>query len=344
MAAAALVTSFAIDTAVGAAADTLIGTTLAATLGSIGGAIVTGVIGGAAGGALSSAVEGGDPGMGALTGAVQGGVSEGIGAAVPTAGVTSEIQSAFPDLSAKTASSIGKGLVSGASKFAGGTAAGLVGGKKFGQALKSGAVSGIASGVASGVGDQLFGSNPSQAQTPTDNQPVGKLPPTPFSSFSTGQPVELGGVTTTLGQNAQPFNLSPTLAPDVSQFNPNLFTPSPSGADQLLNQGAQGALSRGISTGLNDVLSTGQSIGTGGGTASGGPAAGPTPTNSLNLPQVPTGVNTTNPSVSALAQALRTVPDLGYSPGGPVFGSQSTAKPKKVWNRASLRVMDEETP
>ena len=305
MPAAAIIVPLAVSAASTAATTALIGTTLAATLGVVGGAIVTGAIGGAIGGAITGGIEGGDIGMDVLTGAVSGAVSGGVGGEANTgySGISPEVAN-LTGLSPNAAQSVTKGLTG----FASGTAAGLVGGQKFGQALTGGAVSGIASGVASGVGNQIFGGD----QTPTG--PIERQP----------------------GEHI----------PSDNSFNDFTFpterTPSsaPSGTEQLINQGAQGALSRGISTGLNDLLSTGQpSVGA----VSASPSASQSQ-GSLNLPPAPTGINTTNPSVSALAQALRTVPDLGYSPGGPVFGSQSTAKPKKVWNRASLRVMDEETP
>lgn len=326
MPAAAIIVPLAVSAASTAATSLAIGTTLAATLGSIGGAIVTGAIGGAIGGAITGGIEGGDIGMDVLTGAVGGAVSGGVGGEANTgySGISPEVAN-ITGLSPNAAQSVTKGLTG----FSSGTAAGLAGGQKLGQALKSGAVSGIASGVASGVGNQIFGgdqiatqTNPSSAQLERAQNRFGALP---FFQENPNQPPPF---------NFQSFSFDPNL-PSPDQPNQSSF-----GGNQLLNQGAQGALSRGISTGLNDLLSTGQPSG---GAISAGPSERQ-PQGSLNLPPAPTGINTTNPSVSALAQALRTVPDLGYSPGGPVFGSQSTAKPKKVWNRASLRVMDEETP
>lgn len=90
--------------------------------------------------------------------------------------------------------------------------------------------------------------------------------------------------------------------------------------------------------------------GTGVGSTGGDAAATvPTATPGVNVatptaaPLTPLTNVSPTPSVSALAQALRTVPDLGYSPGGTVFGSESTDTPKPIWNKASLRVTDQGT-
>lgn len=316
MPAAAIIVPLAVSAASTAATSLAIGTTLAATLGSLGGAIVTGAIGGAIGGAITGGIEGGDIGMDVLTGAVQGAVSEGVGsqlAGSPTQGITGTIEN-VTGLAPKEAGSIATGLVKGASSLVGSTAGNLVGGQNFGNALKGGAVSGIASGVASGVGNEVFNQGSVANQL---GQPSGRTQMSPFE------------------QQMQPMGLNPNLVPNAPTTFPG-FDASPSFLEQKIQQGSTGALQQGIQTGLNDLVGPSPS--------GGGQSATPNFTNQPTFNPTPTDVTLGggSPSVAALAQALRTVPDLGYSPGGPVFGSDASKANRKVWNKASLRVTDDQ--
>lgn len=316
MPAAAIIVPLAVSAASTAATTALVGATLTATLGVVGGAIVTGVVGGAIGGAITGGIEGGNVGMDALTGAISGGVSGGVGAELggtPSAGISNTIQEAT-GASPGLAGDITTGLIKGAAGTAAGTAANLIGGQKFGQALKGGAVSGIASGVASGVGNEVFNQGSVANQL---GQPSGRTQMSPFE------------------QQMQPMGLNPNLVPNAPTTFPG-FDASPSFLEQKIQQGSTGALQQGIQTGLNDLVGPSPS--------GGGQSATPNFTNSPTFNPTPTDValGGGSPSVAALAQALRTVPDLGYSPGGPVFGSDASKANRKVWNKASLRVTDDQ--
>lgn len=323
MPAAAIIVPLAVSAASTAATSALIGATLAGTLGVVGGAIVTGAIGGAIGGAITAGIEGGDVGMDVLTGAVSGGVSGGVGAELggnPSEGISNAIQQstgASPELSRD----ITTGLIKGVSGTAAGTAANLIGGQKFGQALKGGAVSGIASGVASGVGNEVFGGNqPTTGATLGTQRP--SLEPNQLGTMGTLQNVPPG---------MDPIRFSPQFG-----YSPVQINAGGSFLNDQFKQGATGALQQGIQTGLNDLV---------GPSPSGvGQSATPNFTNSPTFNPTPTDValGGGSPSVAALAQALRTVPDLGYSPGGPVFGSDASKANRKVWNKASLRVTDDQ--
>lgn len=260
---------------------------------------------GVVGGAIVSGAVGGAIG-GAVTGAVTGS-DPGLGALTGAisggvgGGVGTQLGGVSPTETA---------AIKGAAGFGTGTLSGLAAGEKFGTALKGGAVSGISQGIASGVGAAL---SPDTSRTPMT-------------------PEE---------QQMEPLGLShgpnpPTTFPSVN--------PVPGFFDQKVNSGAQSALSTGIQSGLTDIFgSNTPSNFSPSSSPSSSPSVSPTQSQSqsnITPPSAPIASGT-NPSVDALAQALRTVADLGYSPGGPVFGSQSNAPQRKVWNKASLRVTDE---
>lgn len=257
-------------------------------------------------GAIISGAIGGAIG-GAITGAVEGG-DPGMGAL--TGAISGGAGGGVNVASEGTSPFVG-GLEKAAVGTGAGTLAGLATGEKFGQALKSGAVSGIASGIASGVGAAL--------------------------DQGANGPTERAGNERVFG-NEIPGGIS---APAISTPPPSGSSTSPTernGIDRQLSGAAQSALSYGIKSGLSDIF--GSNVPT---PSSPGQSTSP----SFNQASVttPNATNTTtpgnNPSINALTQALTTVGDLGYSPGGPVFGSQSNAPQRKVWNQASLRVTDD---
>lgn len=319
MPAVPIVAAVAIDAAATTAAATALTAITSATFAaSLAGGIIAGAVGGAAGGAISGAAFGGDPGMDALTGAISGGIGGGVGS--PESGVTQDIQSSLG-----VSPQIAQGLAQGGSSFAAGTLGGLATGQKFGQALKGGAVSGIGSGIASGLGSEFFGNQPPSDQTQVS---------IPGEQIITGS----GNI---LPQDiTPPPGFDPNRPVDFSNFNssfssPDIVNQSSSGQSRL-SGAAQSALSYGIKTGLNDLLGPSPSGGSQSTTANF--------TTSPTFNATPTDVTLGggSPSVAALAQALRTVPDLGYSPGGPVFGSDASKANRKVWNKASLRVTDDQ--
>lgn len=309
MPAAAIIAPIAIDAASTYATSALIGGIAASTFGVIGGAVVTGAVGGAVGGAIGAAVTGSDPGISALTGAISSGVGGGISAAVPTQGISNFIES-NTGISPTTAGSIAKGLTSTGAGFGAGTLAGLATGQNVGQALTSGAVSGIGSGLATGIGAET---------SPTTAQQLGQS--------DTSQQM------TPYEQQMQPLGLNPQYVPNAPTTFPSFNAPQ-GFLEQGLKSGTQSALSSGIQSGLSDLFGSNTPTSTSSGLA----------LPSFNQPSntnTPNANNPTSQGINALTQALTTVSDLGYSPGGPVFGSQSNATPRKVWNQASLRVTDD---
>lgn len=191
-----------------------------------------------------------------------------------------------------------------------GTLAGLASGENIGTALKGGAVSGLSSGIASGIGAAL--------------------------DQGTNGPTERAGNERVFA-NEIPGGIS---APAISTPQPSGSSTSPterSGIDRQLSGVAQSALSYGIKSGLNDVF--GSNVPTAQPASAGFPSQ---PTSVSPPSSTATTPGTSGPNIDALAQALRSVGDLGYSPGGPVFGSQNNGPQRKVWNKASLRVTDDQ--
>lgn len=303
MPAVPVVAAVAIDAAATEAATaTLAAITTATFAASVTGGIIAGAVGGAIGGAISGAAFGGDPGMDALTGAISGGVGGGVG---------SELKGVSPVEAAAVRTGAG---------FATGTASNLLQGEKFGQALKGGAVSGLSSGIASGIGAELNNNSeqtaPSAAMIERAQGKFGALPFYPTDQTTT-PPFDFSNFTSSLP------------SPDVINQN--------SSGSSILNKGAQSALSYGIKSGLNDVF--GSNVPTAQPASSGFPSQ---PTSVSPPPSTASTPGTNGPNIDALAQALRSVGDLGYSPGGPVFGSQNSGPQRKVWNKASLRVTDDQ--
>lgn len=303
MPAAAIIAPIVIDAAAEAGASALIGGVVSSTF-------VVGAIGGAVGGAISSAAFGGNPGMSALTGAISGGVGGGVGG---------ELQGVSP---------LEKGAITGATSFGTGTATSLLQGQNIGNALKSGAISGLGSGIASGVGAELFGGD----QGPTSSAPSGADIPRVV-----GEPSMVPSNVQT-GDNFVPFNPDPGFSSESFNFNnqPGSSTQNNNNQFSVLSGPAQSALSYGIQSGLSDLFGSNTPTSTSSGLAlpSFNQSSG-TATNTSNAN------NPIGQGINALTQALTTVSDLGYSPGGPVFGSQSGSTPRKVWNQASLRVTDD---
>lgn len=232
------------------------------------------------------------------------------------------------------------GAVGGA---AGGAVSAAVSGGDVGKAALTGAVGGSVGG---GVGNLAQGSSaiggvaqeisdatgiaPSAAQagvTGAIRGAVGTTATDLISGKPLGQSLKEGGIAgvaggVASGTGSAVFGDSQGSKSDVSNIGQNLAT---------------SALKTGLQTGLTDL--TGGS----GQTQQSASQTAPAPsTGTTGFDLAPPTQGGSTPSVAALSQALRTVPDLGYSPGGPVFGSESTEAPKKVWNQASLRVTDEQ--
>lgn len=201
-------------------------------------------------------------------------------------------------------------------------------------ALTGGLIGGVGAGIGAGVGD-LF--------SPTAQQ-VGQAAYTMGPSFSGASSVApglgastipgaaksltsttLGALTrgSTLGQSLQSGVLGaiPGVAGSGLGFTAEQFAPGTGLSDIARRVGSQV-----VGTGIQDVFGEQRGSGTFGYTQQQPPRATASPTQTDVAPY-------------ALSQALRTAPDLGYSPGAAILGASGGGEgaSQNVWNIKSLR-------